>query len=130
LARYIRQDERHATLPILFLTTQGQLDARIESARAGGDDHLVKPVPPALLLNSVSSRLERSRFLKTLLHKDGLTNLLNHTAFMEQAQQEVAQRKRKQGDVALIIIDIDYLKAVNERHGFPGGDKVLVALSS
>ncbi len=129
LARYIRQDERHATLPVLFLTTQGQLDARIESARAGGDDHLVKPVPPALLLNSVSSRLERSRFLKTLLHKDGLTNLLNHTTFMEQAQQVVAQYKRRSGTVALIILDVDYFKSINERHGYPGGDKVLAALS-
>ncbi len=129
LARYIRQDERHATLPVLFLTTQGQLDARIESARAGGDDHLVKPVPPALLLNSVSSRLERSRFLKTLLHKDGLTNLLNHTSFMEQGQAAVAQQKRRQGAVSLIILDVDYFKSINERHGYPGGDKVLVALS-
>ncbi|MBX3136364.1 response regulator, partial [Candidatus Obscuribacterales bacterium] len=129
LARYIRQDERHATLPVLFLTTQGQLDARIESARAGGDDHLVKPVPPALLLNSVSSRLERSRFLKTLLHKDGLTNLLNHTAFMEQGGAVVAQQRRQKGPVALIILDVDYFKSINERHGYPGGDKVLVALS-
>ncbi|MBX9692874.1 MAG: response regulator, partial [Cyanobacteria bacterium] len=124
LARYIRQDERHATLPILFLTTQGQLDARIESARAGGDDHLVKPVPPALLLNSVSSRLERARFLKTLLHKDGLTNMLNHTAFMEQGGQTVAQQKRRSGFVALIVLDVDYFKSINERHGYPGGDKV------
>lgn len=129
LARYIRQDERHATLPVLFLTTQGQLDARIESARAGGDDHLVKPVPPALLLNSVSSRLERSRFLKTLLHKDGLTNLLNHTSFMEQGQTVVAQQRRRSGFMALIILDVDYFKSINERHGYPGGDKVLVALS-
>lgn len=130
LARYIRQDERHATLPVLFLTTQGQLDARIESARAGGDDHLVKPVPPALLLNSVSSRLERSRFLKTLLHKDGLTNLLNHTAFMEQGTSTVSQQKRRSsGHFALITLDVDYFRSINERHGYPGGDKVLVALS-
>ncbi|MGD9681543.1 MAG: response regulator [Candidatus Obscuribacterales bacterium] len=129
LARYIRQDERHATLPVLFLTTQGQLDARIESTRSGGDDHLVKPVPPALLLNSVSAKLERARFLNSLLHKDGLTNLLNHTAFMEQGQAVVAQQKRRSGYVALIVLDMDYFKSINERHGYPGGDKVLVALS-
>ncbi|MBX9941067.1 MAG: response regulator [Candidatus Obscuribacterales bacterium] len=129
LARYIRQDERHATLPVLFLTTQGQIDARIESARAGGDDHLVKPVPPALLLSSVSSRLERARFLKTLLRRDGLTSLLNHTSFMEQAQTVVAQRRRHTGFTAMILLDIDYFRSINERHGYPGGDKVLVALS-
>lgn len=129
LARYIRQDERHATLPVIFLTTHGQLDARIESTRSGGDDHLVKPVPPALLLNSVSSKLERARFLNTLLHKDGLTNLLNHTSFMEQGQQVVAQTKRTSDHVALIILDVDYFASVNERHGYTGGDKVLLSMS-
>ncbi len=129
LARYLRQDERHATLPVVFLTTQGNIEARIEAARSGGDDHLVKPVPPALLLSSVSARLERSRFLKTLLHKDGLTNLLNHSSFMEQAQMTIAQQKRKSSFTALILIDVDYFRSINERHGYPGGDKVLVALS-
>jgi diguanylate cyclase (GGDEF)-like protein len=129
LARYLRQDERHATLPVIFLTTQGNIEARIEAARSGGDDHLVKPVPPALLLSSVSARLDRSRFLQTLLHKDGLTNLLNHSSFMEQAQVTIAQQKRKGNFTALILIDVDNFRHINERHGYPGGDKVLVALS-
>ncbi len=129
LARYIRQDERHATLPVIFLTTHGQLDARIESTRSGGDDHLVKPVPPALLLNSVSSKLERARYLNTFLHKDGLTNLLNHTSFMEQAQQVVAHKRRSSEHVAMIVLDVDYFASINERHGYTGGDKVLLSLS-
>jgi diguanylate cyclase (GGDEF)-like protein len=129
LARYLRQDERHATLPVIFLTTQGNIEARIEAARSGGDDHLVKPVPPALLLSTVAARLERSRFLKTLLHRDGLTNMLNHSSFMEQAQMVIAQHKRHAGYTALIIVDVDYFRSINERHGYPGGDKVLVALS-
>ncbi len=129
LARFIRQDERYATLPVLFLTTQGHLEARIESARAVGDDHLVKPVPPALLLSAVSSRIERSRFLKTLLHRDGLTSMLNHSAFMDQAQRVIAERKRRNEHTALIVVDVDYFRSINERHGYPGGDKVLQALS-
>ena len=84
---------------------------------------------PALLLSSVSARLERARFLKTLLHKDGLTNLLNHSAFMEQAQMMVAQQKRHAGLVSLIIIDIDHFRNINEKHGYPGGDKVMANLS-
>ncbi len=129
LARYLRQEERHATMPVIFLTTQGNIEARIEGARSGGDEHLVKPVPPALLLSAVASRLERSRFLKTLLHRDGLTNLLNHSSFMEQAQMVIAQHKRHAGNTAMIILDVDYFRSINERHGYPGGDKVLVALS-
>jgi len=131
LARYLRQDERWATMPILFLTTQNQLEAHIESARAGADDHLVKPVAPALLLSAVAARLERARFLKNLLHRDGLTRLLTHTAFMEQAQGIVAQSKRNPHRVAaLMLIDLDKFKQVNEKYGYATGDKILMALST
>jgi diguanylate cyclase (GGDEF)-like protein len=114
---------------VIFLTTQGNIEARIEAARSGGDDHLVKPVPPALLLSSVTARLERARFLKTLLHRDGLTNMHNHSSFMDRASTVVAQRKRHAGFTALIMIDIDYFRSINERHGYTGGDKVLVSLA-
>lgn len=131
LARYIRQDERWATLPVVFLTTQNQLEAHIESAKAGADDHLVKPIAPALLLHATASRLERARFLKNLLHRDGLTRLLTHTAFMEQAQAITAQCKRHPTRMAaLILIDIDRFNQVNEKYGYAAGDKVLVALSA
>lgn len=131
LSRYLRQDERWATMPILFLTTQNQLEAHIESARAGADDHLVKPVAPALLLSAVASRLERARFLKNLLHRDGLTRLLTHTAFMEQAQSVVAQCKRNHHRLAsLMLIDLDKFKQINERFGYAAGDKVLVSLAA
>ena len=131
LSRYLRMDERWATTPILFLTTQNQLEAHIESARAGADDHLVKPVAPALLLSAVASRLERARFLKNLLHRDGLTRLLTHTAFMEQAQSVVAHCKRNPTRLAaLILVDLDRFKQVNERFGYATGDKVLVSLST
>jgi diguanylate cyclase (GGDEF)-like protein len=131
LSRYLRMDERWATMPILFLTTQNQLEAHIESARAGADDHLVKPVAAALLLSATASRLERARFLKNLLHRDGLTHLLTHTAFMEQAQAVVAHCKRNPTRLAaLILIDLDRFKLINERLGYASGDKVLMSLST
>lgn len=131
LSRYVRQDERWATMPILFLTTQNQLEAHIESARAGADDHLVKPVAPALLLSATAARLERARFLKNLLHRDGLTKLLTHTAFMEQAQSVVSQCKRNANRLAaLMLIDLDKFKVINERFGYASGDKVLISLST
>ena len=51
LVRYLRQDERYATLPVLFLTTEGQSRRATATARAGGDDHLVKPSRRRLLLS-------------------------------------------------------------------------------
>ena len=67
LVRYLRQDERHAALPVLFLTTESQMQSRFRSAQVGGDDHLTKPIVPPVLLSVVASRLERARLLKNLL---------------------------------------------------------------
>jgi diguanylate cyclase (GGDEF)-like protein len=130
LVRYLRQDERHATLPVLFLTTEGELQARIEGARAGGDEHLVKPVAPGLLLSTVTSRVERARFLRSLLERDGLTRLLTHTAFLERARVAIAARQRRpERSKAWVMIDLDHFKDVNDRYGHPVGDRVLAALA-
>lgn len=131
LARYLRQDERYATLPILFLSTQNALDAHIESARAGADDHLIKPIAPQLLLSAVASRLERARLINSLLHRDGLTKLLTHAAFMDEAEGVVSQCKRDDGKLAcLFIVDLDKFRELNAKHGYQTGDRVLTCLST
>jgi diguanylate cyclase (GGDEF)-like protein len=131
LARLIRQDERYAALSIVFLTTAGELEAQIASVRAGGDEHLVKPVEPALLLSTVASRIERARFLRSLLNRDGLTRLLTHSAFVERARVAVAKKRRDEARrVAWVMMDLDRFKAINDAHGHPAGDRVIVALSA
>ena len=131
LARYLRQDVRYATMPILFLTTERQIANRIEAVRAGGDEHLTKPVSPGLLLSSVAARIERARFLRDLVDHDGLTRLLTHTAFLERVKVAIARARRHDAaNYALAILDLDHFKSVNDRHGHPAGDLVLSSLAS
>lgn len=131
LTRYIRIEERFATLPVVFLTGQGDERAKIEAVRSGGDDHLVKPVTPGLLLSTVAARIERARFLKGLLYRDGLTQLYTRAAFLERARIVHAHRTRRGGGrAALVIIDLDHFKDVNDTYGHLAGDYALASFAA
>ncbi len=130
LARYVRQNPAYAKLPLIFLTTEDQIQSRIETLRAGADDYLIKPVAPGLLISSVAARLERARFLQSLLDRDGLTGLLTHTAFLERAKNVIAQTLRSAKRSAFVMVDLDHFKSVNDTYGHPSGDRVLIALAA
>lgn len=130
LVKYVRQVDQYSMLPIVYLTVHRALDDRIRGVRAGGDDHLVKPVHPSLLVASVTARLERAQQYRALLNRDGLTRLLTHTSFIEEARSLVERRRRDTASPAtLAMIDVDHFKAINDTHGHQAGDRVLTSLS-
>lgn len=128
LARYVRQNDRFTTLPIIFLTTQNQLEAHIESARAGGDEHLVKPVSAQYLIATVAGRLERYRALKKLTTLDGLTQCLSYASFMDAALKQL-ERAAEGSRHSIMIFDVDKISQINNQLGFAQGDRVIQALS-
>lgn len=131
LARLVRQQESFATVPIVFLTTESAVQRRVEVLRAGADDYLLKPVQPSLLLSAVAAKLERARFLRSLIERDGLTGLLTHSALMERIKSAAALAARyPDRSPALVMVDLDHFKRVNDRYGHPTGDRVLVALAT
>jgi diguanylate cyclase (GGDEF)-like protein len=133
LARYLRQEERYAALPVIFLAAKGTAtpQERVAAIRSGGDDLVVKPIAPALLLTIVAVRLERARFVSELLQRDGLTRLFSHTAFFEKIRTAAIRLSRAKADrSALVLVDVDGLSAINDRHGHAAGDRVLRALGS
>lgn len=56
---------------------------------------------------------------------DALTGLLNRRTFDEEAGKEVARSQRMEVPIALMLVDLDHFKAVNDTHGHQAGDMVL-----
>ncbi|HEV8319906.1 MAG TPA: diguanylate cyclase [Vicinamibacterales bacterium] len=131
LTRYLRLDSRYQALPILLLTDDGDLKARVEMARAGADECLVKPVAPQLLVEMLRSRVARARTVLSQLRRDGLTRALTMSEFVDRVDREITRLVREPNrTAALVMIDVDHLKQVNEAYGHPTGDQVLRSLST
>lgn len=127
LAKYLRQMDRYANLPIIFLTTQFELESHIASARAGGDLHLVKPIAPPLLVAAVAGRLERYRMLERLISRDGLTNCMTYGAFMDELKKTVATPGRTR---SLLLFELRDIWQVNDAFGFATGDKLIAVFAN
>lgn len=66
LAQVIRQDDAWALTPIMFLSTESNLDRQLSAMNLGGDDFLVKPVEAGHLVSAVIARAKRARWTKRL----------------------------------------------------------------
>ncbi|MBF0446830.1 MAG: diguanylate cyclase [Magnetococcales bacterium] len=88
--------------------------------------------PPVFVAvtTSIKERLEEKRALQRLAHFDALTGLPNRMLFHERLNQTIAHCKRKGSTLALMFMDLDKFKAVNDSLGHDAGDLLLKEVSS
>jgi diguanylate cyclase (GGDEF)-like protein len=73
--------------------------------------------------------MEANRRLNELSITDGLTGLFNHRYFLGELESEYRRALRYRRSLALLLLDIDHFKEVNDRYGHPCGDFVLKNLA-
>jgi diguanylate cyclase (GGDEF)-like protein len=84
-----------------------------------------------LLTFALTAMLYRQRAeLRDIAETDTLTGLINHRGFQQALRGELERAATRQESVALVALDIDDFKAVNERHGHPFGDGVLEGVAA
>ena len=76
---------------------------------------------------------ERHRMEAALEHRalhDPLTDLANRTLFFDRLRQSINVARRESAQVALVMLDVDGFKAINDHHGHAAGDAVLTAVAA
>ncbi len=98
--------------------------------RAAIDAELARRIEKLCVIMGVYLRLgDLYSELRETSVTDGLTGLRNHRYFQDRLGQELTRAGRYGNKLALLLLDIDHFKQVNDTHGHPAGDAVLAALA-
>jgi len=121
--------EKGCRTPIVFLTAETAERVDIAAMNAGALDYLVKgEITPRVLERSLRYALklgETLEALRRLATRDQLTGLLNRREFERILTEEEERARRFGHTLALVMVDVDHFKVVNDTHGHPVGDVVL-----
>ena len=129
VAAIIRQQEAFDAIPIVFLSGELDVEKQLSAMELGGDDFLTKPIQPKHLITAVRIRASRFRELRSLMVRDSMTGLYNHTTTKQMIENEIERAKRMNHSIAMAALDIDHFKNVNDTYGHAVGDKVIKSLA-
>jgi len=127
-AERLRQSLVTRDVPILFLSGTGDLATRVRSARLEEVDFLAKPYALDELLTRVHRALAQAaarRRLRAEAEHDALTGLGNLRLLRTRMSAERARFERYGMPLALVMVDVDKLKRINDQHGHRAGDRAL-----
>jgi two-component system cell cycle response regulator len=135
LCGQVRSLERTRHLPILLTTEPGDQARLLRGLDLGANDYIVRPIDKNELVARVRSQIKRKRYTERLRDSvqtsmelavtDALTGLYNRR-YMESHVGTLVERSAARGkSLSVLLLDIDYFKAINDTYGHDAGDDVL-----
>lgn len=134
-----RANENSRRLPILLMADDSELPRLAKGLDLGANDYLIRPIDRNELLARVRTQIRRKRLEEKLLGNyqrslslaltDELTGLYNRRYVFAHLSELLGRITEGSGDTALMLVDVDHFKQVNDRHGHPAGDAVLRELA-
>jgi diguanylate cyclase (GGDEF)-like protein/PAS domain S-box-containing protein len=121
-------DHGHWTGEVWNRRKNGEVFAELQTVSAVRDASGMTQQYVSLFSDISAIKAQQGR-LEHLAHFDVLTDLPNRVLLSDRMKQAMAQVRRRDRQLAVIYLDLDGFKAVNDRHGHELGDQVLVALT-
>ena len=147
--RRLKSEAHSRDIPVIFMTALANVDSKVMAFGAGGVDYVAKPFQVEELLArirthlalrqaqlelqaqkagleaEIAARHQAEDALRHMAMHDALTGLPNRSLLMDRLTQEIAHARREQTQVALLLLDLDHFKHINDSLGHCVGDKLL-----
>ncbi|HWX84486.1 MAG TPA: PleD family two-component system response regulator [Xanthobacteraceae bacterium] len=135
LCSQLRSLERTRNIPILVITEPDNNARMVRGLEIGVNDFLLRPIDKNELLARARSQVRKRRYTERLRDNvqmsiemaitDALTGLFNRRYMESHLATLVEQAASRGKPLTVMVIDIDYFKAINDSHGHDAGDDVL-----
>jgi two-component system, cell cycle response regulator len=140
--RFLETLKRRKTLkdiPVIILSALGESELKVKGLTSGASDYITKPFDTGELIARIMIQLNIKGFqdemrssiklLKEISITDQLTHLYNRRYVMDRLELEFHRTQRRDGNLCLILMDVDHFKLVNDTYGHQQGDMVLAAIA-
>ena len=121
----LRERDKFKHLPVLILSSTSDNADKLQALDLGATDLLSKPVDPSELQLRVRNTLAAKAYQDQLAYYDILTNLPNRLLFVDRLEHALDKSRRDGSLCALLFLDLDRFKDVNDTFGHPVGDRSL-----
>ncbi len=138
-AKQIRTIDREDWIPIIFLSGSVDDESIAKGIDAGGDDYLTKPFSEITLAAKIKAMqrisdmrlklFEMTQNLYLMSSTDSLTGVYNRLQFDRSIKEILAATDRNHKKAALLFIDLDNFKAINDTFGHHIGDLLLIEVA-
>ena len=131
LLEALQSDPRTREVPVVFLSAQSDPRTVVDCFSHGAADFIAKPGRPEELrvrLVHAWRLARRVARLESLARTDALTGLHNFRALQAKLEEEFARAARYAAPLAVLLVDLDRLKTVNDVYGHEAGNTALRAM--